>query len=122
MCRNEPSSLKAGGIDLYQLHRIDPKVPAEETLGTLKELQHEGKIRHIGLSEVSVREIKHAQKIVPIVSVQNRYNLADREHEDVLNYCEEHDLGFIPWAPVVSGTWLARVVPWILRLASTRRR
>jgi pyridoxine 4-dehydrogenase len=95
--------LKLERIDLYQLHRIDPKVPAEETLGTLKELQHEGKIRHIGLSEVSVREIKHPQKIVPIVSVQNRYNLADREHEDVLNYCEEHDLGFIPWAPVASG-------------------
>jgi pyridoxine 4-dehydrogenase len=69
----------------------------------LKELQHEGKIRHIGLSEVSTKEIKHAQKIVPIVSVQNRYNLADREHEDVLNYCETHNLGFIPWFPVAAG-------------------
>ena len=95
--------LRLERIDLYQLHRIDPKVPVEETLGVLKELQHEGKIRHIGLSEVSTREIKHAQKIVPIVSVQNRYNLVDREHEDVLNYCEEHNLGFIPWAPVASG-------------------
>jgi pyridoxine 4-dehydrogenase len=95
--------LRLERIDLYQLHRIDPKVPVEETLGALKELQRQGKIRHIGLSEVSVREIKHARNIVPIVSVQNRYNLTDREHEDVLNYCEEHDLGFIPWAPVASG-------------------
>jgi len=95
--------LRLKRIDLYQLHRIDPKVPVEETLGALKELQHEGKIRHIGLSEVSTKEIKHAQKIVPIVSVQNRYNLADREHEDVLNYCETHNLGFIPWFPVASG-------------------
>ena len=95
--------LRLERIDLYQLHRIDPKVPVEETLGALKEFQRQGKIRHIGLSEVSVREIKHARNIVPIVSVQNRYNLTDREHEDVLNYCEEHDLGFIPWAPVASG-------------------
>src|SRR6266403_4510272 len=95
--------LRLERIDLYQLHRIDPKVPVEETLGVLKELQHEGKIRHIGLSEVSTKEIEHAQKIVPIVSVQNRYNLADREHEDVLNYCETHNLGFIPWFPVAAG-------------------
>ena len=95
--------LRLERIDLYQLHRIDPKVPVEETLSALKELQQQGKIRHIGLSEVSVREIKHAQNIVPIVSVQNRYNLTDREHEDVLNYCEQHDLGFIPWAPVAAG-------------------
>jgi len=95
--------LRLERIDLYQLHRIDSKVPVEETLGVLKELQHEGKIRHIGLSEVSTKEIEHAQKIVPIVSVQNRYNLADREHEDVLNYCETHNLGFIPWFPVAAG-------------------
>jgi pyridoxine 4-dehydrogenase len=100
--------LRLERIDLYQLHRIDPKVPVEETLGALKELQHQGKIRHIGLSEVSVREIKHARNIVPIVSVQNRYNLTDREHEDVLNYCEEHGLGFIPWAPVASGSLTRR--------------
>jgi pyridoxine 4-dehydrogenase len=95
--------LRLERIDLYQLHRIDPKVPVEETLGVLKELQHQGKIRHIGLSEVSAKEIQHAQKILPIVSVQNRYNLADREHEDVLNYCETHNLGFIPWFPVAAG-------------------
>jgi pyridoxine 4-dehydrogenase len=95
--------LKLERIDLYQLHRIDPKVPAEETLGALEELRRAGKIRHIGLSEVSTKEIKRAKKIVSIVSVQNRYNLGDREHEDVLDYCEKHDLGFIPWFPVAAG-------------------
>ena len=95
--------LKVGRIDLYQLHRIDPKVPAEETLGALKDLQKAGKIRHIGLSEVSTEEIKHATKIVNIVSVQNRYNLSDREHEDVLKYSEQHGLAFIPWFPVAAG-------------------
>ncbi len=95
--------LKLERIDLYQLHRIDPKVPAEETLGALEELQRAGKIHHIGLSEVSTKEIKRAKKIVSIVSVQNRYNLVDREHEEVLNYCEKHNLGFIPWFPVAAG-------------------
>jgi aryl-alcohol dehydrogenase-like predicted oxidoreductase len=95
--------LKLERIDLYQLHRIDPKVPAEETLGVLEELQRAGKIHHIGLSEVSTKEIKRAKKIVSIVSVQNRYNLVDREHEEVLNYCEKHNLGFIPWFPVAAG-------------------
>jgi pyridoxine 4-dehydrogenase len=95
--------LKLERIDLYQLHRIDPKVPAEETLGALAELQEAGKIRHIGLSEVTTKEIEHAKKIVPIVSVQNRYNLADREHERVLDYCEKQRLGFIPWFPVAAG-------------------
>jgi pyridoxine 4-dehydrogenase len=95
--------LRVERIDLYQLHRIDPKVPAEETLGALADLQAAGKIRHIGLSEVSTKEVKSAKKIVPIVSVQNRYNLADREHEDVVHYCEKHNLGFIPWFPVAAG-------------------
>jgi aryl-alcohol dehydrogenase-like predicted oxidoreductase len=95
--------LKPERIDLYQLHRIDPKVPAEESLGALKELQKAGKIRHIGISEVSVKETKQAQSIVPIVSVQNRYNISDREHEAVLEYCEQNNLAFIPWFPVGSG-------------------
>jgi pyridoxine 4-dehydrogenase len=95
--------LRLERIDLYQLHRFDPKVPLEETLGALADLQAAGKIRHIGLSEVSTKEIKHAKKIVPIVSVQNRYNLADREHEDVVDYCEKHNFGFIPWFPVAAG-------------------
>ena len=95
--------LKLERIDLYQLHRFDAKVPMEETLGALKKLQEEGKIRHIGLSEVSVAEIKQARKIVPIVSVQNLYNLADRKHEDVVDYCTQENLGFIPWFPMASG-------------------
>jgi pyridoxine 4-dehydrogenase len=95
--------LKLERIDLYQLHRIDPKVPAEESLGALKDLQKAGKIRHIGLSEVSPKEIEKAGKTVQVVSVQNLYNLTDRKHEKVLQYCEERDLAFIPWFPVAAG-------------------
>ncbi len=95
--------LKLERIDLYQLHRIDPKVPLAETLGALKDLQSAGKIRHIGLSEVSPAEIEQANKIVRIVSVQNRYNISDREHEGTLTYCQQHGLGFIPWFPVAAG-------------------
>lgn len=96
-------NLRVERIDLYQLHRIDPKVPVEESLGALKDAQKEGKIRHIGLSEVSVAEIERAQKTVPIVSVQNLYNLLDRQHEPVLEYCQKHNLAFIPWFPVGAG-------------------
>ncbi len=95
--------LKTDTIDLYQLHRIDPKVPAEETLGALKDLQGQGKLRHIGLSEVSVAELEHAQTIVDIVSVQNMYNLSERKSEELLDYCTEKSLGFIPWFPVAGG-------------------
>jgi aryl-alcohol dehydrogenase-like predicted oxidoreductase len=90
-------------IDLFQLHRIDPKVPADEQFGLLRDLQHEGKVRHVGLSEVSVREIEAAQRFVPIVTVQNRYNLVDRQSDDVLGYCEGRGMGFIPWFPVAAG-------------------
>jgi len=95
--------LRLDRIDLYQLHRIDPRVPVEESLGALKDAQKEGKIRHIGLSEVSVAEIERAQKTVPIVSVQNLYNLLDRQHEPVLEYCQKHKIAFIPWFPVGAG-------------------
>ena len=95
--------LKLDRIDLYQLHRIDPKVPAEESLGVLSDMQREGKIRHIGLSEVSPAEIENAKKTVTVVSVQNKYNIGDRAHEDTLNYCEKNNLGFIPWFPVAAG-------------------
>jgi pyridoxine 4-dehydrogenase len=95
--------LKTERIDLYQLHRIDPKVPVEESLGALKEFQDAGKIRHIGLSEVSAKEVERASKTVEIVSVQNQYNLSDRKHEKVLQFCEEKKLAFIPWFPVASG-------------------
>ena len=102
-CEGSLRRLRLDRIDLYQLHRIDPKVPVEDQLGTLKALQAEGKIKHIGLSEVSVGQIKHAQTIVPIVSVQNRYNVADRGSEDVLKYCEKEKMGFIPWFPLAAG-------------------
>src|SRR6266436_850950 len=92
--------LKLERIDLYQLHRIDRKVPVEESLGALKAAQDAGKIRHVGLSEVSVAEIEQAKKVVPIVSIQNRYNITDRESEAALNYCEKEKMGFIPWAPI----------------------
>ena len=95
--------LKTDTIDLYQLHRIDPKVPAEESLGALKDLQTQGKIKHIGLSEVSVEELEHAQTIVDIVSVQNLYNLSERKSEKLLDYCTEKSIGFIPWFPVAGG-------------------
>src|SRR5947199_3486109 len=92
--------LKLERIDLYQLHRIDSKVPAEESLGALKEAQHAGKIRHVGLSNVTTQEIERAKKVLPIVSIQNRYNITDRDSEDVLSYCEKEKMGFLPWAPV----------------------
>jgi pyridoxine 4-dehydrogenase len=95
--------LKLERIDLYQLHRIDPKVPVEESLGALKAAQNAGKIRHVGLSEVTVAEIERAKKVVPIVSIQNRYNITDRDSEDALKYCEKEKMGFIPWAPIGGG-------------------
>jgi pyridoxine 4-dehydrogenase len=90
-------------IDLFQLHRIDPEVPLADQLGELRDLRDEGKIRHIGLSEVSVEEIEKAREIVPIVTVQNLYNLTNRKSEDVLDYCEREDIGFIPWFPLAVG-------------------
>src|SRR5438034_1311394 len=92
--------LKLERIDLWQLHRIDRKVPVEESLGAIKKAQDAGKIRHVGLSEVTVAEIEQAKKVVPIVSIQNRYNITDRESEAALNYCEKEKMGFIPWAPI----------------------
>src|SRR5206468_1787308 len=92
--------LRLERIDLYQLHRIDPKVPMDDSLGALKEMQDAGKIRHVGLSEVSPDEVKQARKIVPIVSVQNQYNIGNRKWEDTLTYCEKESLGFMPWSPI----------------------
>jgi len=95
--------LKLERIDLWQLHRIDPKVPVEESLGVIKKLQQQGKIRHVGLSEVKPHEIDQARKVIEIVSVQNQYNLGDRQHDDVVDYCTKHKLAFIPWFPVAAG-------------------
>jgi pyridoxine 4-dehydrogenase len=92
--------LRLERIDLYQLHRIDPKVPMEESLGAIKEMKDAGKIRHVGLSNVEPDEIDRACKVVPIVSVQNRYNIEDRKSENVLVYCEKQGLGFLPWFPI----------------------
>jgi aryl-alcohol dehydrogenase-like predicted oxidoreductase len=116
-CEGSLRRLRVDRIDLYQLHRIDPKVPAEDQLGTLKDLQAQGKIKHIGLSEVSVRQIEHAQKIVSIVSVQNRYSITDRGAEDVLEYCEKEEMAFIPWFPLAAGR-LSRENSLIGRLAT----
>jgi pyridoxine 4-dehydrogenase len=96
--------LRLERIDLLQLHRIDPKVPLEDQIETLVDLQHEGKIKHIGLSEVSVEQIEAVRKITTIVSVQNRYNLIDRSSESVLEYCTDENLAFIPWFPLATGS------------------
>src|SRR3954462_2625292 len=90
-------------IDLWQLHRIDPNVAREEQFGVMKELQDEGKVRHLGLSEVSVDEIKAAQEVFEVATVQNLYNLSTRQSEDVLDYCEQQGIGFIPWFPLAAG-------------------
>ena len=98
-------------IDLYQLHRIDPKVPAADQVGELNQLRKEGKIRHIGLSEVGVPEIAEARLTAPIASVQNVYNLLDRRHETVLDYCEREGLGFMPYCPIATGQLASPVGP-----------
>jgi pyridoxine 4-dehydrogenase len=98
--------LRLERIDLYQLHAVDPKVRIEESLGALKQMQDAGKIRHVGLSNVSSEEIIRARKVVPIVSVQNRYNIEDRKSENVLVYCEKENLGFLPWFPIGGGRGL----------------
>ena len=95
--------LRVERIDLWQLHRIDPKVPEEDQFGTIAEFRREGKIRHAGLSETTVAEIDRARKFFPVASVQNRYNFADREWESVLDYCERENIGFIPWFPLQIG-------------------
>lgn len=95
--------LRLERIDLYQLHRVDPNVPMEDSLGALKEMRDAGKIRHVGLSEVGPEEIARARKILPIATVQNQYNIENRKWENALKYCEKEGLGFMPWAPVGGG-------------------
>jgi pyridoxine 4-dehydrogenase len=116
-CEGSLRRLRLDHIDLYQLHRIDPKVLPEEQLGTLKNLQAQGKIKHIGLSEVNVSQIQHAQTIVEVVSVQNRYSVTDRGSEDVLEYCERQKIAFIPWFPLAAGRLSAADSP-IARVAA----
>jgi pyridoxine 4-dehydrogenase len=102
-CEMSLRRLAVERIDLYQLHRIDAQVPAEEQFGVLADLQREGKIRHVGLSEVSVAELEHARRHLEVATVQNRYNLLDRRSEDVLRRCEEQGIGFLPWFPIATG-------------------
>ncbi|HEV2147741.1 MAG TPA: aldo/keto reductase [Longimicrobiaceae bacterium] len=102
-CEGSLRRLRVERIDLYQLHRIDPRIPAEDQVGTLSRLREEGKVRHVGLSEVGVEEIRRAREIVPIVSVQNRYNLVDRDWEETLEHCGEEGIAFIPWYPLAAG-------------------
>ncbi len=95
--------LKVERIDLLQLHRIDPTVPYADQLGALAQLQAEGKVRHLGLSEVTVEQLEEARRVIDVVSVQNRYNLTDREHDPVLDYCSRQGIAFVPWLPVANG-------------------
>ena len=96
--------LRKDRLELYFLHRVDPHVPIEESLGALRQLQKEGRIRRIGVSNVTVPELERTRKIVTVVSVENRYSVMEREHEDVLRYCEDHDIVFVPWSPFLRGT------------------
>jgi aryl-alcohol dehydrogenase-like predicted oxidoreductase len=114
--------LRLERIDLYQLHRIDPRTPLEESLGALLRMQEQGKIRHIGLSEVTPVEIEAAQKIVPIVSVQNRYSLGDRRHEATLAWCQERNFAFLPWYPMNAGKVLKLDQPFAQRLSQLAAR
>ena len=102
-CEASLRRLKLDRIDLYQLHSPDPRVPYEDSVGALKELQDAGKIRHVGISNVSVEELEQARGIVEVVTVQNRYNLEDRRSEDLLEACEQAGIGFIPWFPLATG-------------------
>jgi pyridoxine 4-dehydrogenase len=102
-CLMSMRRLEVETIDLWQLHRIDAREPRDEQFGVMKELQDEGKVRHLGLSEVSVDDIKQAQQVFEVATVQNRYNLTDRASEDVLEYCEQQGIGFIPWWPLAAG-------------------
>jgi len=103
--------LKLERIELYQLHRIDPRTPLEESLGALQRMQEQGKIRHIGLSEVTPEQIEEVEKVVPVVTVQNRYSIGDRRHEETLNYCERRGIGFMPWYPMAGGKMLKAESP-----------
>jgi pyridoxine 4-dehydrogenase len=115
-CEASLRRLKLDRIDLYQLHRIDPAVPMEDQIGMLKQLQDEAKIRYVGLSEVSVPTIERVRKLMPIVSVQNRYNVVERQYEPVLDYCAREGLAFLPWFPLATGT-LARAGSLLARVA-----
>jgi pyridoxine 4-dehydrogenase len=114
--------LKLERIDLYQFHRIDPRTPLEESLGALKRMQEQGKIRHIGLDEVTPAEVEAARKFVDVATVQNRYSLGDRRHEEMLNWCQQQGIGFLPWYPNAGGKLLKADHPAAERLGQISRR
>jgi pyridoxine 4-dehydrogenase len=126
-CDASLKRLRLDRIDLYQLHRPDPKVPIAESLGALRELQEEGKIRHIGVSNFSLELLEEARGLVDVVSVQNEYNVSDRRSEDVLEACEDQGIAFIPWSPLARGdvppsealAWLLARSPVILPIPGT---
>jgi aryl-alcohol dehydrogenase-like predicted oxidoreductase len=117
-CEGSLRRLRVERIDLWQLHRVDPKVPPDEQFGLLAELIAEGKVRHVGLSEVTVAQIEAARRVVPVATVQNRYNLVERTAEPVLEHCAAHGIGFIPWYPLLTGRLAAPGGP--LAAAATR--
>lgn len=114
--------LKLERIELYQLHRIDPRTPWEEQLGALKRMQEQGKIRHIGLSEVTPAQVEEARKYVEVVTIQNRYSLGDRRHEETLNWCEQQGIGFLPWYPIAAGKLMKSDYPAAAKLTQIAAR
>jgi aryl-alcohol dehydrogenase-like predicted oxidoreductase len=114
--------LKLDCIPLYQLHRIDPRTPLEESLGALVRMREQGKIRHIGLSEVTPQEIEEVRKTVPVVTIQNRYSLGDRRHEQTLAWCQQQGIGFMPWYPYAGGKLLRPDHPAAQSLAALAAR
>jgi aryl-alcohol dehydrogenase-like predicted oxidoreductase len=118
-CEGSLRRLRVDEITLYQLHRPDPDVPYAESVGTLAELQKEGKIRHVGVSNVSEQQLREAQRVVPVVSVQNRYNVTDRSSQQVLDVCEQESLVFLPWAPVQEAGRNVGVLAAARRLGAT---
>jgi aryl-alcohol dehydrogenase-like predicted oxidoreductase len=122
-CEGSLRRLRLQRIDLYQLHAPDPGIPLEDSIGELVRLQQEGKIQHIGVSNFGVSELKRAQKLAKVVSVQNRYNIEERRSDEVIAYCEHHSLAFIPWAPLGSGRYAMRSNPMkaLKRIAERHR-
>jgi pyridoxine 4-dehydrogenase len=118
-CEGSLARLRVDRIDLFQLHRIDPAVPEADQFGALEDLRREGKIRLVGLSEVTVSELARARRALPIASVQNKYNVADRSHDEVVDYCERETLAFIPWYPLGAGVLADQAA---LRRVATRHR
>ncbi|MFF4188703.1 aldo/keto reductase [Streptomyces sp. NPDC001691] len=121
MCEASLRRLRVETIDLYQLHRLDPEVPPAEQLGTLDELRREGKIRHIGLDTVSAEQVEQALRLTRVASVQNRFNLLDRESEAVLALCEAHGLAFLPWFPLANGALTGDAAAALDRIAGRHR-